>query len=135
MESLGILELIEDSVIRLIRLVALVLPILIGVAYMTLVERKVIASIQRRKGPNVVGYFGMLQPFADALKSTGKFSEYEYFSIKIGEETNRLNEVLDQLMKYYADQAELKKQIIVSHYVSDSRISIGLLSYNKNDGA
>ena len=46
----------------------LVLPLLIAVAYFTLVERKILASIQRRKGPNVVGTFGLLQPLADGLK-------------------------------------------------------------------
>lgn len=46
----------------------LVLPLLIAVAYFTLVERKLLASIQRRRGPNVVGTFGLLQPLADGLK-------------------------------------------------------------------
>jgi len=52
----------------IIKILALVLPLLISVAYLTLAERKVMAAIQRRKGPNVVGIFGLLQPFADALK-------------------------------------------------------------------
>ncbi len=47
---------------------ALLVPLLIGVAYLTYAERKVLAAIQLRKGPNVVGPFGLLQPFADALK-------------------------------------------------------------------
>lgn len=51
-----------------IKIISLILPLLIAVAYLTLAERKVMASIQRRKGPNVVGIFGLLQPFADALK-------------------------------------------------------------------
>ena len=42
--------------------------ILISIALFTLVERKVMASVQRRKGPNVTGLFGFLQPFADGLK-------------------------------------------------------------------
>jgi NADH-quinone oxidoreductase subunit H len=42
--------------------------VLIGVAYFTLAERKIMASIQRRRGPNVVGIFGLLQPLADGLK-------------------------------------------------------------------
>ncbi|WP_085908221.1 NADH-quinone oxidoreductase subunit NuoH [Kiloniella majae] len=43
-------------------------PLLIAVAYLTLAERKVIGAMQLRKGPNVVGPFGALQPFADAVK-------------------------------------------------------------------
>jgi NADH-quinone oxidoreductase subunit H len=46
----------------------LLVPLLIGVAYLTYAERKVMAAMQMRKGPNVVGPFGLLQPFADALK-------------------------------------------------------------------
>jgi NADH-quinone oxidoreductase subunit H len=46
--------------------------ILITIAFFTLAERKVIASIQRRRGPNVVGYFGLLQAIADGLKLVGK---------------------------------------------------------------
>jgi NADH-quinone oxidoreductase subunit H len=44
------------------------IPVLIVVAFFTLAERKAMASIQRRSGPNIVGIFGFLQPFADAIK-------------------------------------------------------------------
>jgi len=47
---------------------ALLVPVLVCVAYLTWAERKVIAAINLRRGPNVVGPFGLLQPFADALK-------------------------------------------------------------------
>jgi NADH-quinone oxidoreductase subunit H len=45
-----------------------VLTVLIGVAYFTLVERKILSSIQRRKGPDIVGFLGIMQPLADGLK-------------------------------------------------------------------
>lgn len=50
------------------KILALTIPLLLGVAFLTLAERKVMASMQRRKGPNVVGIFGILQPIADGLK-------------------------------------------------------------------
>ena len=49
-------------------ILALLIPLLLSVAYLTYAERKVIGAIQIRKGPNVVGPFGLLQPIADALK-------------------------------------------------------------------
>lgn len=52
----------------LLKAIGIIVPLLIGVAYLTLLERKVMASMQQRRGPNVVGFFGLLQPFADGLK-------------------------------------------------------------------
>lgn len=52
----------------LIKILILIVPLLVSIAYFTLAERKILASIQRRKGPNVVGLFGLLQPLADGLK-------------------------------------------------------------------
>ena len=54
--------------LQIIQVLGIIVPVLISVAFLTLAERKVMAGIQRRKGPNVVGFFGIFQPFADALK-------------------------------------------------------------------
>ena len=51
---------------------AVLVPLLIGVAYLTLMERKVMAAMQLRRGPNVNGIFGLLQAFADAIKMITK---------------------------------------------------------------
>ena len=56
----------------LLQILAVTVPLLIGVAYLTLAERRVIGFMQLRKGPNVVGPFGLFQPFADALKLMSK---------------------------------------------------------------
>jgi len=55
-------------VLTVLKTLALLVPLLIGVAYLTYFERKVMGAIQLRKGPNVVGPFGLWQPFADAIK-------------------------------------------------------------------
>jgi len=52
----------------ILKILVIIVPILISVAYMTLFERKVMAGTQRRRGPSVVGIMGLLQPFADGLK-------------------------------------------------------------------
>ena len=54
------------------RILLIIVPLIIAMAYLTLMERKVIAAMQMRKGPNVVGPFGLLQPFADGIKLMSK---------------------------------------------------------------
>jgi NADH-quinone oxidoreductase subunit H len=59
-------------ILTVVEALALLVPLLIGVAYLTYAERKVLAAMQLRKGPNVVGPFGLFQPFADAIKMVTK---------------------------------------------------------------
>ena len=55
-------------IISIIEVLLVTLPVLLTVAFVTVAERKTMASMQRRLGPNIVGYYGLLQAFADALK-------------------------------------------------------------------
>ena len=59
---------IINVLINLIDVIVVIVPVLLSVAFMTIIERKQLAAHQRRVGPTVVGYYGIAQPFADALK-------------------------------------------------------------------
>jgi len=57
-----------STLISIVEVLLVSVPVLLTVAYVTVAERKTMASMQRRLGPNIVGYYGLLQAFADALK-------------------------------------------------------------------
>lgn len=65
------------------KIIILIIPVLLSVAYITLVERKIIAAIQKREGPNFVGFLGLLQPIADGIKLLIKETLYPSHSIKL----------------------------------------------------
>ncbi len=52
----------------IIAYIALIVPLLLAIAYFTLYERHLLAALQRRQGPNIVGFYGLFQPLADGLK-------------------------------------------------------------------
>jgi len=68
MLSLSSIMLSLSSIISIFEVLLVIFPALLTVAFVTIAERKTMASMQRRLGPNVVGYWGLLQAFADALK-------------------------------------------------------------------
>nr|QHI41726.1 NADH dehydrogenase subunit 1 [Eudemis lucina] len=70
----------NDYTLILIGMIMLVLGVLIGVAFLTLLERKVLGYIQIRKGPNKLGFIGILQPFSDAIKLFTKEQTYPLYS-------------------------------------------------------
>ena len=57
-----------STFISILEVILLSIPVVLAVAYVTVAERKTMASMQRRLGPNIVGYYGLLQAFADAFK-------------------------------------------------------------------
>lgn len=62
----------KSIILIIIKILSTIVSVLIAVAYFTIAERKLIGAVQRRKGPNVIGFLGLLQPLADGLKLFSK---------------------------------------------------------------
>lgn len=109
----------NDYLLIFIGLVILILGVLIGVAFLTLLERKVLGYIQIRKGPNKLGIIGILQPFSDAIKLFTKEQTYPLYS-------NYFAYYFSPIFSFFLS---LLIWIVIPYYFNMIRFNLGFLFF------
>nr|UEK75813.1 NADH dehydrogenase subunit 1 [Quasithosea sythoffi] len=109
----------KEMFLLLIGYLILILGVLIGVAYLTLLERKILGYIQIRKGPNKLGMMGILQPFSDAIKLFSKEQTYPNFS-------NYLMYIISPVISF---MLSLIMWLMIPYYFNMIMFNLGLLFF------
>lgn len=108
-----------DLIIPFFRSLILVTCVIIGVAFLTLLERKVLGYIQIRKGPNKVGFLGIPQPFSDAIKLFTKEQTYPFIS----------NYLIYYLSPIFSLFLSLLSWLCIPYFIKLFRFNLGILFF------
>lgn len=108
-----------DLIIPFFRSLILVICVIIGVAFLTLLERKVLGYIQIRKGPNKVGFLGIPQPFSDAIKLFTKEQTYPFIS----------NYLIYYLSPIFSLFLSLLSWLCIPYFIKLFRFNLGILFF------
>lgn len=109
----------KDYILIFVGILILVIGVLVGVAFLTLLERKVLGYIQVRKGPNKLGLIGIIQPFSDAIKLFIKEQTYPNFS-------NYLRYYFSPIVAFILS---LILWVLIPYYYNLLRFNLGLLFF------
>nr|UNP24737.1 NADH dehydrogenase subunit 1 [Lista haraldusalis] len=110
---------LNDLIMMMVGFLILIVGVLVGVAYLTLLERKLLGYIQIRKGPNKVGFIGILQPFSDAIKLFTKEQTYPFYS-------NYLSYYFSPIISFILS---LMTWMIIPYYFNMISFNLGVLFF------